>query len=401
MVQTAKVILSRALASFDSQPNATLEVAAENLIKALVEYITVCSSKRTPISIGLINQLISLIDTILQKDSRSTRPLELTDGTLRIIYNILQLLHDKNKRYRDRINSILFNQKDRLLLFPGTPAKEGWKFTSGKFLSQSNTNPKHSFSLHYVQHVVHDIDDVLKMLQNVPNKVQFQGFFNHNYGGSPLCWFGPVPPPWTNKVKPICDSLDPGGSRYGCFRFTIPFRVLFQKFPTSFILGTRKYNQENCHTILLTKSNIKYILLQDRHQPVELTDTTFIKKSTSRNESITNTSFEWLCYNDSRKHWDQLEFAVAASELQFDPEKDGIRLDFVNHGKKVCVISRRTRHACTHAWDKRTAMEKFLLKLKEENIKLSDRSKYFTDEVWEELLAINDSLSSKRFKSSN
>ncbi|CAF1683126.1 unnamed protein product [Adineta ricciae] len=238
----------------------------------------------------------------------------------------------------------------------------------------------------YVQHVVHDPDDLVKILRKIPDRVHIEGFPNGNYGGYPLCWFSPLPPLWTANDKPdyLSDSLDRHTSRYGCFRFTIPFRVILQQFPTSFVLGTRVYNQENCHSILLTNSRVSRLFICGKHEPVDLTKTGFLEKT-----SISNASFKWLCYNNDKKRWDQLEFAVATQSLTLDPALHGARLDFVGHeSSKVCVLERRNNRYCDFRWNKCKAMKKFLGKLQENNIELNSMRNLFEENVWNDLLVV-------------
>jgi hypothetical protein len=232
------------------------------------------------------------------------------------------------------------------------------------------------------------------MLQTFSGKAHFKGFPNNDYSGPPLCWFAPLPPPWENERVIPCDSLDPTGSRYGCYRFILPFKILIQHFPTCFILGTRKYNQEHSHAILLTKQGVEYITLIKKCMPVQLTDTIFIQNSRRSSQTVNmEESFEWLCFHDDAwKKWDQLEFAIATKDLVFDPFVDNIRLDFVDHHSKLCVPSLKTPTSCRYKWNKHTAMQQFLVKLHERNIELGTFSAFFTDEVWNELMRIKQSM---------
>jgi hypothetical protein len=104
-------------------------------------------------------------------------------------------------------------------------------------------------------------------------------------------------------------------------------------------------------------------------------------------------SFEWLCFHTNRwTKWDQLEFAVATNELQFDPLVDNIHLDFVDHSSKICVPSLKIHKPCKYQWDKNTAMKHFLNKLTEKKIELKTFRDFFTDAVWNELIAVQQSL---------
>ncbi len=277
---------------------------------------------------------------------------------------------------------------------PGQPRRDEWEFVYGKFPFLDNMLPKRCFPFQYVQHVVHNINDVLTIFQTFRGKVHFKGSLNEDFSGPPLCWFAPLPPLSKDRPELLCDSLDPTGSRYGCYRFTIPFNVILQRFPTCFILGTRKYNQEHSHTILLTDRAVKYITFIDEHQPSQLTDTPFIRRSQQSFPNVNmHASLEWLCFHDNRwTKWDQLEFAIATKELQFDPRQDNIRLDFVDHSTKICVPSSKKSTRCGNRWDKNTAMQYFLTELNRKHIELDTLRAFFIDAVWNELLAVKQSL---------
>jgi hypothetical protein len=224
-------------------------------------------------------------------------------------------------------------------------------------------------------------------LRTSPGKAHFKGFPQSDFSGPPLCWFAPLPPAWTDESKEPCDSLDPNGSRYGCYRSTIPFKVLIQRFPTCFILGTRVYNQENLYTILLTEEDVAYIMLIEKRPPIKFTDTIFIRTSQKMSqEGNTEEPLEWLCFHDDPwSKWDHLEFDIATEELQLDPNVDNIRLDFVDHATKICVPSLKARKACNCRWDKTQAMREFLFKLSDQNIELNTLRTFFEPAVWDEL----------------
>jgi len=110
-----------------------------------------------------------------------------------------------------------------------------------------------------------------------------------------------------------------------------------------------------------------------KREPTELKDIVFIKKSLQmgKKEITNDTSFKWLCFHDDPwTKWDQLEFAIATKELQFDPIDDNIRLDFIDHDCKICVSSLKTSKTCKCSWNKTTAMKNFLTKLNEKNLEL-------------------------------
>jgi len=363
---------------------------ASHLHEIVKKFVNFYKSQGLQLPDELLNLIALTINGTLYNDQQSMHP-QITDYALQIIYDTIKLLHEKN--LWNGINSALFNQKNtRIFIFPGQPRREGWKFVFGDFEFLGNTIPKHCFPLDNVQHVVHDMDDVLTILLTFSGKAHFKGFLHEDFSGPPLCWFSPLPVAWTDRSRSPCDSLDPTGSRYGCYRFTIPFQVLIQRFPKCFILGTRKYNQEHSHTILLTEQAVEYITLIEKRQPVKLTDTHFIRRSqqSSQNDKM-HESFEWLCFHDGPwpTEWDHLEFAIATKELQFDPITDNIRLDFVDHSSKICVPLGRS---CPYKLDKNIAMQHFFYKLAEKNIQLDTFRAFFTDTVWNELLAVKQSL---------
>jgi hypothetical protein len=394
----------RTLASFSSKSSKSFsesKTQATNLYNIVKKFVATCRSQGLQVPVDLLNLMVLTINSTLHHDQQLMNP-QITDYTLHVIYSTLKLLHDNNIKLWNKINSSVFNQKHtRIFLFPGLPRKNTWKFVFGEFAFLDQTVPKHSVPLEYVQHVVHDINDVLSILQTMSGKAHFKGSHNEDFTGHPLFWLAPLPPPKINQSTIPCDSLDPTASRYGCFRFSIPFKILIQRFPTCFTLGTRKYNQEHSHTILLTNPLVRYIRLIGKREPTELKDIVFIKTSfqMGKKEIINDTSFKWLCFHDDPwTKWDQLEFAIATKELQFDPIDDDIRLDFIDHDCKICVSSLKTSKTCKYSWNKTSAMKNFLTKLNEKHIELDTFFNFFTDNVWNELLDVKQSLSSKRLR---
>jgi hypothetical protein len=249
--------------------------------------------------VNLENLITVIINDTLHRDQQSNNP-QITNTALHTIYATIKVLHDNNFNLWNRIHSSLFNQQDnQIFVFPGKPYNEEWQFFFSKFSTPGYIEYKHCFPLEHVQHAVHNIDNVLSILRTSPGKAHFKGFPQSDFSGPPLCWFAPLPPAWTDESKEPCDSLDSTGSRYGCYRFTIPFKVLIQRFPPRFILVTRVYNQENSHTILLTEEYVAYIMLIEKSPPIKFTDTIFIRTSQQLSqEGNTEEPLERLCFHD-------------------------------------------------------------------------------------------------------
>jgi hypothetical protein len=131
-------------------------------------------------------------------------------------------------------------------------------------------------------------------------------------------------------------------------------------------------------------------MLIEKRLPIKLTDTIFIRTSQQPSQkSNTEEPLEWLCFHDDRwSKWDQLEFAIVTEELQFDPNVDNIRLDFVDHAPKLCVPSLKACKSCECRWNREQAMVEFLYKLSNKNIKLDTLRTFFEPGVWRELVAL-------------
>lgn len=178
------------------------------------------------------------------------------------------------ERVHQRINGTFFcvNQK-YLYICPRRPPKKDYQYTHGMFVLPDDRMPRY-FSLENVQHVVHDLDDLMLILNLTRNgtitpggdqtiypsqmiTAEFTGGPHHVYHGPDLLWFGPL---LSNKDS--CSAFNPNMSCYGSYRFSVPFKHLLKY--TAYILGTRKYDEEYCHTILFTNTTVESVKLINR-----------------------------------------------------------------------------------------------------------------------------------------
>ncbi|CAF3584590.1 unnamed protein product [Rotaria socialis] len=305
------------------------------------------------------------------------------------LYNILNRVGFE--RVHRQINGYYFcTNPDQLFVCPRLPPRKTYEYTPHIFVLPTDQEPKHIPFLN-LQHVVHNIDDVLSILNLRRNGLasqlnrtttaeqhlvaEFIGGPNHAYHGPPMVWFAILPPEQSLVSSQfLSPSLDYKNSSYGCYRFSIPFSY-FLKYK-AYILGTRKYDEEYCHTIMLTDSNVQSVQFMQELEPKTLTETNIITE--------TNGSFQWLCYRDTEKAWDQLDFSIAVSSLKCDPIQDKIRLNFVDHkncirdkylaGGPACIIRSRAQ-----------AMEQFLSELDKDNITLTLLKPFFDKTVYDEL----------------
>ncbi|CAF1031096.1 unnamed protein product [Rotaria sordida] len=243
------------------------------------------------------------------------------------------------ERVHRQINGAHFcTNPNYLFICPRRPPLKKYEFIHHTFVFPTNRMAKY-IPLKNLQHVVHNIDDLILIMNLTRNETvsqmnllttmqqnmvaEFKGGPNHAYHGPNMIWFAPLPPDQSSHdSQPLSPSLDYKNSCYGCYRFCIPFNY-FLKYKT-YILGTRKYDDEYCHTIMLTDTNVQNVKFIKELEPISLTKMNII-------EETTNGSFQWLCYRDTEKEWDQLDFAVVTNSLKCDPVEDQIRLDFVDH----------------------------------------------------------------------
>lgn len=194
MVDNIELDVYRTLASFSYKSSISFsdsDTEALNLYKIVEQFVIFCNLQGLQLPNELLNLIALTINGTLHNDQQRTSP-QITDYALHIIYAMIKLLHDNNINLWNGINSILFNQKyNRIFIFPGRPRSGGWNFVFGEFAFFDNRVPKYCLPLQYVQHVVHNIDDVLTIFQTFPGKVHFKGFLNDDFSGPPLCWFTP------------------------------------------------------------------------------------------------------------------------------------------------------------------------------------------------------------------
>lgn len=114
-----------------------------------------------------------------------------------------------------------------------------------------------------VQHVVHDVDFFAEHMSTKEGLV-LRGFSANDarrYSGEPLCWFTPqVSAQHHNERVP---SLSGTNSRYGTLRISIDWNALLALLEAAWKtearwhnLGSRIYNQEHCHSLLLSPNDV-------------------------------------------------------------------------------------------------------------------------------------------------
>ena len=289
---------------------------------------------------------------------------------LPILYSILQRIGFE--RIHQRINGTFFcNDPKYLYICPRRPPKKDYKYTHGEFVLPNNSTPKH-FSLQNIQHVVHDVHDLMSILNLTTNAQQnilaeFTGGPHHVYHGPDIIWFGPA-------------SFDSNTSCYGSYRFSIPTEHLLKY--KAYILGTRQYDEEYCHTIMFTDAMVESVKLMEELQSVELDQIKIIQRTS---DGI----WQWQCYRWNDNEYDQLDFALAFRSLKFNPTIDNIRLDFVDHHDCMRNKYNRAERQCIDK-SRTNAMKEFLSKLTEYQIDLSSLEPYFQTDVYEELQKLKE-----------
>jgi hypothetical protein len=350
----------------------------------------------------LVGHIIMTIDTALYQDCNNSRSFQRRNRvapsrenlnefsqSLHVLYSILRELNFKE--IHNQIDGSLFCRNDwRIFIFPGHPSQDeydqkGWRFSHKEFvLPSEDKDSVKRIPFIRVQHVVHNVTDLLNVLHlidpkrklDVGTQVCLKGRPNFVYNGPDLVWFSPVPPPNFSGSR-VCPSLDPDDSRYGCFRLTLPFSVIERKYPKVYRLGTRKYNYEYCHSYLFTPDG-KNVTFIEEVEPIELAPSEFVGKDDSNR-------FYWFCYRDDAKTaWDLVDFAVSASELNLSIKDDEIRLDFVDHCE-FCVPAFKGE-PCDFPETKNEAKQRFLKKLKDIDFDISKLKNIFEDDVYNDLI---------------
>lgn len=179
MVESAEFDVYRTLASFSHHSSTSFhssETEARKLKYIIRRCINICKRHGVPLTNELLNSIALTINRTLSNDQQSKYP-QITGSALYVIYGIIKLLHDYNIHLWNRIHSKHFNQKpNQIYIFPGQPKKPTWEFAFRRFDFFETIKPKHCFQLDYVQHVVHDVNDVLKILLTYSGKAHFKGF---------------------------------------------------------------------------------------------------------------------------------------------------------------------------------------------------------------------------------
>ncbi|CAF3323437.1 unnamed protein product [Rotaria sp. Silwood2] len=400
--EAAELKFYRALAQFTQETWSNVNMAVQYSFQLLEALNQLLQINATP-SDQLVSHLAITINAILCPDYTLLHPLEQRSIPLKNNYdhtkmekafsNLYNILNQVGfERVHRQINGARFcTNPNNLFICPRRPPLKKYKFTHHMFEFPGNQMSKH-ISLENLQHVVHNIDDLFLIMNLTRNETvsksnlttamqqnmvaEFKGGPHHAYHGPDMIWFSPLPPEQSSDdSQALCPSLDCKNSCYGCYRFCIPFDY-FLKYK-AYILGTRKYDDEYCHTIMLTNTNVKNVKFIEELKPKTLVETNIIAK-------MTNKSFEWLCYRDTENNWSQLDFAVVTSSLKYDPIKDQIRLDFVDH--KNCMREKYTRDGpkCT-IQSRKEAMEQFVKELIKNKIDLSSLKPYFDEKVYNEL----------------
>ena len=317
------------------------------------------------------------------------------DRSLHVLYSILRTLNFE-KIHSDIDGSLFCRHPNQIFIFPGYPDERqrnrGWEYSHGKFLLEQKKSALY-IPFDHVQHVVHNIEDLLRILNlndsktkaDAGLKVCLKGRTNLTYNGPDLIWFSPVLPASPTN-PPMCPSLDPTSSRYGCFRLTVPFAVIERQYLNAYCLGTRKYNQQYCHSYLLTSAG-KDVTFIEKLKPIQLTSSEFVLAGNDSNDR------HWLCSRAKENiAWDVVDFAVATSELNLSVRNDRIRLDFVNHSRP-CVPTLRT-HLCNSPQTKTDAMRCFLKELKKTGIRLAKLRDIFESNMFNDLDELNSAITS-------
>lgn len=216
---------------------------------------------------------------------------------------------------------------------PPPSLADRWTFYPASFELTDSDPDMYGAPVHirftHLQHVAHDMDDAIKILTHTEGKATFEGKQHADYKGPCLWWSAPVPPPGNTS----CPSLNRGDSRYGSVRFSFPVREVLSLHSKQYLLGTRHYNHEWAHTILLSSNEVHGLgAVLPR---VDLADSALTQWPVGADA----TEATWKCYRHASDDWDHLEFACEIPQgktLSFDPKKNQVKIDFVAHDK-YCV----------------------------------------------------------------
>ncbi|CAF0872609.1 unnamed protein product [Didymodactylos carnosus] len=156
-----------------------------------------------------------------------------------------------------------------------------------------------------------------------------------------------VPP--VSSIIGTSDSSLHTRSSYGNVRFHIPFRSIINQYPNAYCLGTRKFDKEYCHTILLANNQLKTIYGFGEEFPLLNESSSLIHLSPSNN--ITESTY-WKRYRSKiDEAWDQIDFCIPIpDQLLFDPQQIEIKIDFIDHEKDLCIPSLKARRRNINNW---------------------------------------------------
>jgi hypothetical protein len=289
--------------------------------------------------------------------------------------------------FSDFVNVRLLNRSDediRHLLFKNPPSAEScknWKFSPGQLKLTSDVT-KIPFTR--LQHCVHDLADVITILNASSGKATFTGGWNEesSYQGVDGWWLAPLIT--GAAINTSVTSLNPYDSRYGNVRFTFPVLKPLSSRNNQYLFGTRKYTREFSHTILLSDNKVRGLGVDI--PTVDLANNPLVHWTAGSNEAV------WKCTRQLPGAWDHLEFAVECDQpMVFDPAVDGVRIDFTTHDD-FCVRHKRAINAggehlkdlpCKCA-SVQQAMGEFKLACRAAKISLDDLNNagFFEPEVW-------------------
>ncbi|CAF4674827.1 unnamed protein product [Rotaria sp. Silwood2] len=399
-LDTAELNFYRTLANFSQKAYLSSDNAKDccsKLLKATKELL----KAEIDVSDELIFHLATTIKVALYRDSnrlilkeqrsipRSTN-LYVMKEAFPIIYEIYTTIgFDRFKREVD--GTTLCIDPCTLFICPRPPPLKGNQYTHRQFHIPSYETPKR-ISFVNIQHAVHNINDlfsILSLTKNISNsaaninaaiaqhvEVHFIGGQNHAYHGPDFIWFSPRSSTvFPKEFQHACRSLDSNCSVYGSYLFSIPFRNLL-RFKT-YCLGTRRYDKEYCHSIMFTDQNVQCVKFEKEVQPTGLIKTGLI-------EEESDGSFHWLSYRTTAEAYDQVDFAVAASDIKWNTQDHGVRLDFIDHreGVRNLFIARQTDCLPVTRAD---AMQEFIRNLIKNDIDLSSIKSLFEETVYHDL----------------
>ncbi|CAF1536092.1 unnamed protein product [Adineta ricciae] len=399
----AELNFYRALANFSQKAYLSSDNAKACCSK-LLETTKKLLETQSNISDDLIIHLATTIKMALYRDSnrliikeQRSIPRRTSSNVMKVAFPIIYEIYaavgfDRFKREVD--GTPLCIDRCTLFICPRPPPLLGNKYTHGQFDIPSHSEVKR-IPLKNVQHAVHNINDLFSILGltlNEPNvtanvnapteqgvEVHFIGGQNHAYHGPDFVWFAPQPSTTLpEETQCTCRPLNMKFSVYGSYLFRIPFRNLL-RFKT-YCLGTRQYGKEFCHSIMFTDKDVQTVKLEKELQSTELINTGLI-------EQVSDDSFDWLLHRSAEEAYDQLDFALAASDIKWNTHDSGVRLDFIDH--RECVrnlfIARQTDCQPVTRSD---AMQEFMRCLTEKGIELSSIKSLFDETVYCELQTI-------------